>query len=305
MSGKTLDKWTVVELKAELKVRGLATTGLKAELVARLSDAIAADSQPPEAIAIQTDVARSDTPAAMQEEPQAATTTQEHPIAENKTPKQSDHPLEAVLPPPIEPPPSHDQLPSTAHEPQATANVQSKAPTLKPPSAPVPAAPVDPDLMPSDQDLLYEEELLRNPYNLKMWTRYIMAKTEAPPKRRYLLYERALRSLPGSYKLWYAYLTERLKAVRGVRFDSPAMKSLNNTYERALVSMHKMPRVWLDYLDLLVEQKHITLARRTFDRALAALPITQHDRIWTLYLVRLTTALIESTSPHLPKMMLV
>ena len=86
--------------------------------------------------------------------------------------------------------------------------------------------------MPSDEDLLYEEELLRNPYNLKMWTRYIMAKAEAPPKRRYLLYERALRSLPGSYKLWYAYLTERLKAVRGARFDSPAIKSLNNTYER-------------------------------------------------------------------------
>jgi pre-mRNA-splicing factor SYF1 len=27
-------------------------------------------------------------------------------------------------------------------------------------------------------------------------------------------------------------------------------------------------------------------ARRTFDRALAALPITQHDRVWVLYLVR-------------------
>lgn len=26
-------------------------------------------------------------------------------------------------------------------------------------------------------------------------------------------------------------------------------------------------------------------ARRTFDRALAALPITQHDRVWVLYLV--------------------
>ena len=25
------------------------------------------------------------------------------------------------------------------------------------------------DLLPSDEDLLYEEELLRNPYSLKMW----------------------------------------------------------------------------------------------------------------------------------------
>ncbi|KAJ9518397.1 hypothetical protein QJQ45_018420 [Haematococcus lacustris] len=140
------------------------------------------------------------------------------------------------------------------------------------------------DLMPTDEDLLYEEELLRNPYALKMWCRYISARMGAPPKRRYLLYERALRSLPGSYKLWAAYLKERRTAVRGMRADHPAVEALNNTYERALVNMHKMPRIWLDYLELLVQQKLVTKARRTFDRALTALPITQHDRLWILYL---------------------
>jgi pre-mRNA-splicing factor SYF1 len=57
------------------------------------------------------------------------------------------------------------------------------------------------DLMPTDEDLLYEEELLRNPFNLKMWGRYLAARTDAPAKRRYLLYERAIRALPGSYKV--------------------------------------------------------------------------------------------------------
>ena len=57
------------------------------------------------------------------------------------------------------------------------------------------------DLMPSDEDLLYEEELLRNPFNLKMWGRYLAARTDAPAKRRYLLFERAIRALPGSYKV--------------------------------------------------------------------------------------------------------
>lgn len=62
------------------------------------------------------------------------------------------------------------------------------------------------DLMPSQEDLLYEEELLRNPYSLKMWVRYIQARQDAPAKRRYLLYERALKSLPGSYKVcWSEY----------------------------------------------------------------------------------------------------
>lgn len=57
------------------------------------------------------------------------------------------------------------------------------------------------DLMPKEEDLLYEEELLRNPYSLKMWMRYIQARTDASAKRRYLLFERALRALPGSYKV--------------------------------------------------------------------------------------------------------
>lgn len=57
------------------------------------------------------------------------------------------------------------------------------------------------DLMPEEEDYLYEEELLRNPYALKMWFRYLEARKEATPKRRYLLYERALRALPGSFKV--------------------------------------------------------------------------------------------------------
>jgi pre-mRNA-splicing factor SYF1 len=44
--------------------------------------------------------------------------------------------------------------------------------------------------------------------------------------------------------------------------------------------------VWTDYLELLLEQKWVTSTRRVFDSALAALPITQHDRVWQLYLVR-------------------
>ncbi|GIL47375.1 hypothetical protein Vafri_4209 [Volvox africanus] len=140
------------------------------------------------------------------------------------------------------------------------------------------------DLLPHQEDLLYEEELARNPYNLKMWIRYIQARTQASPKRRYLLYERALRTLPGSYKLWHSYLSERRLAVRGLRPDNVAFEALNNTFERALVTMHKMPRIWLEYLQLLMAQRLVTRTRRAFDRALASLPITQHERIWQLYL---------------------
>ncbi len=90
---------------------------------------------------------------------------------------------------------------------------------------------------------------------------------------------------PAPSQLWHAYLSERRLAVRGLRPDHVLFEALNNVFERALVSMHKMPRVWMDYLALLMEQRLVTRTRRTFDRALAALPITQHDRIWQLYLV--------------------
>ena len=42
--------------------------------------------------------------------------------------------------------------------------------------------------------------------------------------------------------------------MRGLSPAHPGIEALGNVYERALVSMHKMPRVWLEYLEFLVEQ---------------------------------------------------
>ncbi|KAL1208921.1 hypothetical protein V5N11_030398 [Cardamine amara subsp. amara] len=141
------------------------------------------------------------------------------------------------------------------------------------------------DLYPSQEDLVYEEEILRNPFSLKLWWRYLIAKAESPFKKRFIIYERALKALPGSYKLWYAYLRERLDIVRNLPVTHPQYDSLNNTFERALVTMHKMPRIWVMYLQTLTIQKLVTRTRRSFDRALCALPVTQHERIWEPYLV--------------------
>eukprot|EP00898_Chlorokybus_atmophyticus_P007007 jgi/Chlat1/7307/Chrsp58S06932 len=142
----------------------------------------------------------------------------------------------------------------------------------------------DASLLPDEADLAYEEELLRNPFALKTWWRYLHARKDAPPRKRQLIYERALKALPGSYKLWYAYLKERRAAVRGLCITHQSYASLNNTYERALVTMHKMPRIWEEYLQFLLEQRFVTKMRRTCDRALCSLPVTQHDRVWTIYL---------------------
>ncbi|XP_066295028.1 pre-mRNA-splicing factor SYF1-like [Branchiostoma lanceolatum] len=154
------------------------------------------------------------------------------------------------------------------------------------------------DLLLEETDLAYEEDILRNPFAVKCWLRYVEHKTttNAPGKAINLVYERALRELPGSYKLWYNYLKRRRKQVRGRCITDPAYEDVNNAFERALVFMHKMPRIWLDYCQFLMDQKKITRTRRTFDRALRALPITQHHRIWPMYLNFIKTYPLHETA---------
>ncbi|XP_068970208.1 pre-mRNA-splicing factor syf1 homolog isoform X2 [Bombus flavifrons] len=136
----------------------------------------------------------------------------------------------------------------------------------------------------NEEDLPYEEEILRNPYSVKHWQRYIDHLKSTKSSNLNIVYERALKELPGSYKLWYNYLRQRVNQLKGRCITDPLYEDVNNAFERALVFMHKMPRIWMDYCTLMTEQCYITRTRQVFDRALRALPITQHHRIWPLYI---------------------
>ena len=66
-------------------------------------------------------------------------------------------------------------------------------------------------------------------------------------------------------------------------------KSLAALYERALMWLPTMPRLWLGYLSMFIHPQcppilSYTHARRTFDRALRTLPGSLHLRIWKVYL---------------------
>ncbi|XP_055353632.1 pre-mRNA-splicing factor syf1 homolog [Paramacrobiotus metropolitanus] len=140
------------------------------------------------------------------------------------------------------------------------------------------------NLVIENEDLPFEEECLRNPYALRSWQRYIEHKKKKGIVPTNVIYERALRQLPGSYKLWYNYLRSRQKQVKGKSPADPALDEVNNVFERSLVFMHKMPRIWIEYCEFLLKQPRITRTRRVFDRALRSLPVTQHARIWPIYL---------------------
>ena len=136
----------------------------------------------------------------------------------------------------------------------------------------------------SDDDLPFEEDILRNPFSVKHWLRYIDHKMESSPDVVNMVYERALKELPGSYKLWIGYLRLRVSQIKGNPVIDPMVKAVNNCFERSLVFMNKMPRIWIEFCQFLISQKRITRSRRTLDRALQSLPITQHNRIWPIYL---------------------
>ncbi|KAG9488660.1 hypothetical protein GDO78_004942 [Eleutherodactylus coqui] len=103
-----------------------------------------------------------------------------------------------------------------------------------------------------EDDLQFEEEILRNPYSVKCWMRYIESKLSAPAHTLNLIYERALKELPGSYKLWYAYLKQRRKQVKRRCITDPAFEEVNNCHERALVFMHKLcPENAEEYIEYL------------------------------------------------------
>ncbi|KAL9104135.1 MAG: hypothetical protein Q9163_000882 [Psora crenata] len=138
----------------------------------------------------------------------------------------------------------------------------------------------------SADDQIYEQDILRDPGSIKPWLLYSDYKYQhGSLLEQAFVLERACTQLPRSYKLWKLYLDLRIKHLRN---KNPALHSaefakVNALFEKALILLNKMPRIWEMYLSFLMKQPLITATRRTFDRALRALPITQHNRIWALY----------------------
>ena len=94
------------------------------------------------------------------------------------------------------------------------------------------------------EDVMYEEEIARNPYHLNTWVHYIESKTDSKAVVRYRIYERAVQYLPRSYKLWYAYICDVMGRLEQKNISDRRNEMLINIFERALVHLHKMPLIW-------------------------------------------------------------
>jgi pre-mRNA-splicing factor SYF1 len=100
----------------------------------------------------------------------------------------------------------------------------------------------------SEEDIPYEEELIRNPYTLKPWLHYLQHKMARPLHEKVFVLERACRQLPGSYKLWKMYLDLRVRHLDGLnpaKYEDEYNK-VNDAFECALVLLNKVCNHQLD-----------------------------------------------------------
>lgn len=137
-----------------------------------------------------------------------------------------------------------------------------------------------------DDDIPFEQEILKNPADIGPWLRYVEHKADRPILEQIFVYERACRLFGRSYKLWKAYLDIRVANLKRINSSKylQEFEKVNDCFERSLVLLTKMPRIWTDYLEFLLRQSSVTKTRLAFDRALQSLPPSQHHRLWPLYL---------------------
>ena len=133
---------------------------------------------------------------------------------------------------------------------------------------------------------------IQNPYNFKSWWDTLSSSKEAPFSIRKKIYQVSLHYLPGSYKLWYNYLKEEREYVQSnYNIPNKHYDEVNMIHEQALIYMMKMPIIWINYIQFMMEQNSITKTKIIFNKALQSIPITQHKKLWDIYI-----PLIESLS---------
>ena len=139
----------------------------------------------------------------------------------------------------------------------------------------------------SETDPAFEDELRGNPLSLRAWSAYTASKRSSPEGFQRWLYERSVCALPRCFKLWSGYLRVSVDSLsfKPETDRAKLVPLVIDLFERATGHLYKFPRIWLMYLDFLTNEGFMTRTRLVLNRALVALPVSQHSRIWEAGLV--------------------
>ena len=151
----------------------------------------------------------------------------------------------------------------------------------------------------TDQDLIFEENVLQNPYVEDVWDKYIqflVSTTNSSSTKLLTIHERAVKANPKSRNLWLRYLRWRMNALKTASLLTSPLdeeleqqyNKLNLVFERCIANMESPGdfEIWELYIkSLWQDQCSVTKTRRACDRALQSLDITEHSKFWSsLYL---------------------
>ena len=99
-----------------------------------------------------------------------------------------------------------------------------------------------------------EAALAKEPRDVAQWCEYaLLARREGRDPRPAL--ERAVHHVPGSYKLWHLLLSE-----------PGSLEERTRRFERAVLFLHRMPRIWLMYAEALDKAGQVSAQRLVLDR---------------------------------------
>ncbi|GKY97340.1 hypothetical protein MPSEU_000692400 [Mayamaea pseudoterrestris] len=168
------------------------------------------------------------------------------------------------------------------------------------------------DLLASNESLhSHENAVTKQPYSVTYWCQYMDAieeiimdcsssssknkqtdmaqRLQSYRQLRDWIGRRALALLSRSYKLWkrqweflMAWERQQTDRIAAPHDSSRLLKCL----ERALWTLHAYPRVWMLYLEELAKSTatSATLLRRTINKSLQAVAVTQHEKLWPVIL---------------------
>lgn len=148
---------------------------------------------------------------------------------------------------------------------------------------------------------IYERALAHSPTSYALWSAYLRARSRfvlgevrgGPEAARRRMLEASNRVLEMGPTLLDSRRDEEVYDKWDYSLDGTVgwreWRSLAAAYERALMWLPRMPRLWLEYLNMFIHPccspvLARTHARRTFDRAMRTLPGSLHLRVWKIYL---------------------
>ena len=119
---------------------------------------------------------------------------------------------------------------------------------------------------------------------LRFWTNRIYAVEPTAYQQRVNLYEEALDHIPSSFKMWKWFLKESTIISRNLPNNHPFLSRTLDNFERCAKLFGKFPRVWTMYAEFTESIGRLSKCREVLNRGLVSLPISQHDKIWPVYI---------------------